>query len=347
MPAKPDQPTTPRFRLDAVALTLFAAGGLLAVAVGSYRPLAGTENVLGGMGDEAAALLVDPLGWAVAVFLAGWFVLTGLLVVTRSPVRLAARLLGWMVLTACAAVAVDWFGAGLPQASAAGRGGSVGAYARFGLEDALDPLAAKLTFAAAVLLGLVLAADWLVRAVARVVWALLRALWKAAVWGNDRVAAGSEKVVSGLGTAANVVGRGATGIARTARAVSVPAAATAADAALPLAEAHEDIPIHVHTEHVPTPIALFRPDPPDDPPANADYELPPLTLLNDPDPFPVADHEQMLREVAALLEKTFKDFGMNVKVVGIHTGPVITQYEVALETGLRLNKVTRWPTTWR
>ena len=40
------------------------------------------------------------------------------------------------------------------------------------------------------------------------------------------------------------------------------------------------------------------------------------------------------------MEKTFTDFGLNVKVVGIHTGPVITQYEIALETGLRLNKVT-------
>src|SRR5262249_24241500 len=41
-----------------------------------------------------------------------------------------------------------------------------------------------------------------------------------------------------------------------------------------------------------------------------------------------------------LLEKTFTDFGINVRVVGINTGPVITQYEVALETGLRLHKVT-------
>ena len=70
------------------------------------------------------------------------------------------------------------------------------------------------------------------------------------------------------------------------------------------------------------------------------YELPSLALLADADPFPVADHEQKLRERAALLEKTFLDFGIVVRVVGIHTGPVITQYEIALETGLRLNKVT-------
>src|SRR6202040_4460215 len=41
------------------------------------------------------------------------------------------------------------------------------------------------------------------------------------------------------------------------------------------------------------------------------------------------------------LEKTVRHFGLNVWVVGINTGPVITQYEVALETGLRVHKVTR------
>jgi S-DNA-T family DNA segregation ATPase FtsK/SpoIIIE len=74
------------------------------------------------------------------------------------------------------------------------------------------------------------------------------------------------------------------------------------------------------------------------PPGN--YEVPSISLLADPDPYPAEDREQKLRERAALLEKTFTDFGLNVKVVGIHTGPVITQYEVALETGLRLSKVT-------
>ena len=71
-----------------------------------------------------------------------------------------------------------------------------------------------------------------------------------------------------------------------------------------------------------------------------DFELPPMTLLDEPQPFPYAAHDQQLRDRAALLAKTFADFGLNVRVVGINTGPVITQYEVALETGLRVNKVT-------
>ncbi|MCS7014914.1 MAG: DNA translocase FtsK [Gemmatales bacterium] len=69
-------------------------------------------------------------------------------------------------------------------------------------------------------------------------------------------------------------------------------------------------------------------------------KLPPLTLLDDPDPFPIELHEQKLRERAAKLEQTFADFGYHVRVVGINTGPVITQYEIALETGLRVNKIT-------
>ena len=71
------------------------------------------------------------------------------------------------------------------------------------------------------------------------------------------------------------------------------------------------------------------------------YELPPMSLLEDPEPFPFEQHDQKLRDQAAILEQTFKDFDLNdLRVVGINTGPVITQYEVALETGLRVNKIT-------
>ncbi len=54
----------------------------------------------------------------------------------------------------------------------------------------------------------------------------------------------------------------------------------------------------------------------------------------------LGNQDQVLRERAALLEKTFTDFGLSVRVVGINTGPVVTQFELALETGLRLHKVT-------
>lgn len=76
------------------------------------------------------------------------------------------------------------------------------------------------------------------------------------------------------------------------------------------------------------------------PAGDGSYKLPPLDLLEDPEPFPQEAHEQTLRERAVKLEKVLADFGLKVKVVGINTGPVITQFEIALETGVRLSKVT-------
>jgi len=71
-----------------------------------------------------------------------------------------------------------------------------------------------------------------------------------------------------------------------------------------------------------------------------DYELPPLDLLLQSDDVCYDDHEVEVRRKAKLLEKTFKNFGFNVKVVEIETGPVIAQYEIELEAGLRLAKIT-------
>ena len=71
----------------------------------------------------------------------------------------------------------------------------------------------------------------------------------------------------------------------------------------------------------------------------AGYELPPLSLLEDPKPFPQAEFDAALRDRAGLLEQTCKDFGLNIKVVGISTGPVVTMYEVTLETGVRVAKI--------
>ena len=76
------------------------------------------------------------------------------------------------------------------------------------------------------------------------------------------------------------------------------------------------------------------------PDANYDYELPPLDLLIESEEISYEDHEKEVRRNAMLLEKTFNNFGFNVKVVEIETGPVIAQYEIELEAGLRLAKIT-------
>ncbi|PQO28644.1 DNA translocase FtsK [Bremerella cremea] len=70
------------------------------------------------------------------------------------------------------------------------------------------------------------------------------------------------------------------------------------------------------------------------------YELPPIELLIESDDFSFEEQEREVRQKAKVLEKTFLNFGFNVKVVEIETGPVIAQYEVELEAGLRLSKIT-------
>jgi len=76
------------------------------------------------------------------------------------------------------------------------------------------------------------------------------------------------------------------------------------------------------------------------PNADADYEMPSLDLLLESEEVSYEEHEREVRRKAKILEKTFQNFGFNVKVVEIETGPVIAQYEVELEAGLRLAKIT-------
>jgi S-DNA-T family DNA segregation ATPase FtsK/SpoIIIE len=71
-----------------------------------------------------------------------------------------------------------------------------------------------------------------------------------------------------------------------------------------------------------------------------DYELPSLDLLLDAEAFPFEAHEKHVRTTAKLLERTFANFGFTIRVVEIQTGPVIAQYEIELEKGLRLAKIT-------
>ena len=70
------------------------------------------------------------------------------------------------------------------------------------------------------------------------------------------------------------------------------------------------------------------------------YQLPSVELLLPSDEMEYHNHEKEVRRKAKTLEKTFADFGFNVRVVEIETGPVIAQYEVELEAGLRLAKIT-------
>ena len=71
-----------------------------------------------------------------------------------------------------------------------------------------------------------------------------------------------------------------------------------------------------------------------------EYELPEVELLEEPEDFPYEALAKKARLAAATLEESFQQFGLNIRVSEVDTGPVITQFELDLEPGLRLNKVT-------
>jgi S-DNA-T family DNA segregation ATPase FtsK/SpoIIIE len=71
----------------------------------------------------------------------------------------------------------------------------------------------------------------------------------------------------------------------------------------------------------------------------APFELPPFEILEPATSFPMQEHEAQVNTRAMLLERTLLDFGYQVRVVQIDTGPVITQFEIELEAGLRVSKI--------
>ncbi len=72
---------------------------------------------------------------------------------------------------------------------------------------------------------------------------------------------------------------------------------------------------------------------------NRDYELPPTTLLNE---IPLADQSgeyQAIEKNVDVLEKTFKSFGVNAKVVKAVLGPAVTKYEIQPAVGVKVSKI--------
>lgn len=69
--------------------------------------------------------------------------------------------------------------------------------------------------------------------------------------------------------------------------------------------------------------------------------LPPLTLLNEPPPMldkPFANIS--FDELSMLVEQRLSDFGVEVKVVAVLPGPVITRFELDLAPGVKVSKIT-------
>ena len=70
-----------------------------------------------------------------------------------------------------------------------------------------------------------------------------------------------------------------------------------------------------------------------------DYELPNLTLLDEVEPIDKSSIEILCREKAFILEQTLNEFRLEVQVVAIETGPVITVFELKLSPGIKVSQI--------
>lgn len=69
--------------------------------------------------------------------------------------------------------------------------------------------------------------------------------------------------------------------------------------------------------------------------------MPPITLLNPPQPVSEKAFTNIsYEELSALVEQRLADFGVEVKVVAVHPGPVITRFELELAPGIKVSKIT-------
>ncbi|NQT06001.1 MAG: DNA translocase FtsK [Candidatus Omnitrophica bacterium] len=73
--------------------------------------------------------------------------------------------------------------------------------------------------------------------------------------------------------------------------------------------------------------------------AASDYVLPSLDLLDSPPPVSERALKEDLETSARILEDTLSDFDLEVKVVKIEQGPVITRYELEPAPGIKISRI--------
>ena len=73
---------------------------------------------------------------------------------------------------------------------------------------------------------------------------------------------------------------------------------------------------------------------------NPSYKLPPLDLLNKPKNKNSATDNSAIEANIEKLENVLKSFGVIAKVVEVHIGPTVAQYELEIASGTRVNKIT-------
>jgi S-DNA-T family DNA segregation ATPase FtsK/SpoIIIE len=69
-------------------------------------------------------------------------------------------------------------------------------------------------------------------------------------------------------------------------------------------------------------------------------ELPPLKLLDDPPAHEAHYSQEALEAMSRLVELKLKDFGVDVEVVAVQPGPVVTRFEMRPAPGVKVSQIT-------
>jgi len=348
-----------KIRTDVFALGLLAASVFVGLSLFSYDPgdapsqlvypvATATQNVCKLPGAYAAWTLKSIFG------VLSYFVLLSMIVVdvrlfARRPIQAPTkRSTGWLLMVGGSCVLLHLFAPGAFGGQIVGSGGLVGAYGTAMLESKFAFMGIAVLSLASLMAGLVLTTDLspidLVLAIATAPGKLL-----------NRIAFGKNRAPIELH---EIDRRG--GLSR--RESNDPTKKRKpkpAPVKVPVVEEEPEAEPELEPEEVEG--MLPRPPIKVNPPVTAksdrdrvideldasskeltinEYALPDADLLEDSEEFPYDLLAKKARIAAVTLEKTFQEFGLNIRVVEIDTGPVITQFELELEAGLRLSKVT-------
>ncbi|MGA8705388.1 MAG: DNA translocase FtsK 4TM domain-containing protein [Steroidobacteraceae bacterium] len=231
-----------------------------------------------------------------------------------SHLNLALRAAGFVTLlvASCALAALHWSPGTLPQ----GAGGVVGSAAGGALAAGLQLLGATLLLLAAWLAGAAVAfgVSWFA-----VMDRIGHWTWTGVNWIRERFFTARE-----VNQARS---------ARLERKEALQAEQKRAPPRVaPRIEAPAPAPVKSERAEKERQVPLF------DPPQST--ELPPLDLLDDPGRQEPSYSAEALEAMSRLVELKLKDFGVEVEVVAVHPGPVVTRFEMRPAPGVKASQIT-------
>ena len=342
-----------RFRNDVLALGLLALVVFVGLSFLSYDPADPPSdlvfptrrmptNICGSTGATVAFYSRQLMGFGVWIAM-GAVVVWDLQLLSREKIRgnwlhLAGTAL--LVVSACAAMHLMM--PTLASGSAYGSGGVLGAWMAVALNEAFAPAGVLILVCCGLLSGWMLSPLWSLTSPGLSLATLPVSAFTGAASMFNRVQRRSEPLPSAPAESAEEDGDEATGI------LSIRTPVIATESSQPEVvdsdEEDEDEDDELgRALKINPPAALtvhYGDDQGEITRSQREYQLPDLDLLEDPEEFPYELLAKKARLAAATLEKTFEQFGLNIKVSEVDTGPVVTQFELDLEPGLRLNKVT-------